>query len=167
LASLARPRWKRKIEQSSEPFDVSIRRGAAREHEDTPHLSRTPSLPIEDDRGRQALLCVEPSHGLLDGSKRSLDFDHQRCGRRNVVGEQVDRSALAVPRVRHLRFNCPAMPLEDRAEAAGEQRMLLIKEAIQRGSVPEGRDAHRRPQCFEYSPEGLDGHAMHVSTLKA
>ena len=57
------------------------------------------------------------------------------------------------------------MFLEDPAEAAGEQRVLLIEEAIQRGSLPERSDAHRRSKRLEYRPERLHGDAFDVASL--
>jgi hypothetical protein len=142
------------------PLDASPQRPRFREHEQPRNVRRMPSEPVGSDGWSQPDFLVEfPEHGF-DSREVRLDFDDHQDPKRGPEREHINRPALAELRVRHFDLNKPATFGQKPGQLAGERRVILVEQPVERTGAPTHIERQPGVECLHDFAQGWDGWQM-------
>jgi hypothetical protein len=103
-----------------------------------------PSEPLGRNPPRKPHLLVVLPQRPLNGHHLGFDLHDQQRTCRLVPGEQVDRAALSVHRVRNLGPGDPTGSFEELGDPTDKRRVAFIHQAVEVAATPsEGDDQLR------------------------
>ena len=112
------------------PGNLAMARTRSRQEKETRNPLRIPLQAfVGDELGKPHLLVKLPQR-CLDRDELGLHLDDQKVRSRSMEGEQIERAALSIARIAHLRRDLPAEPPEKLNRSSYEVSVGFIQKTI-------------------------------------
>ena len=106
------------------------------DHQESTNDRGTPPEATGDHDGRESLLDVEPTDGVIDPNELGLDLDDEGRPSLRAQRQDVDRTTLPELGERDLHVHLPAEVHQVSREGADQSRMVLIDDPVHLAATP-------------------------------